>query len=101
MVILSTRRGPGQGVALELLNIRPLAQNEPRLGPSQQLVPAEGDHVHPGLHTLLDRGFAVDAEGRQIHQGAAAQILDDRQAVLLPKLHQLRQGGPLGEAHVR
>ena len=86
-------------MALELADILRLAQDNTRLGTAQQLVAAEGDDVHTGLYALLHGGLVVDTELFQIHQGAAAQVLNDRQALLPAQGNQFVQRHGLGKAH--
>ena len=75
------------------------AYNNTRLGAAQELIAGEAHHIHPGPDGVLNRRLAVDAELLQIHQAAAAQILDHRQTPAVTQLHQLRQGGSFAEAH--
>ena len=77
----------------------PFAQDDAGLWAAQQLVAAEGDHIHPCPDALLHGRLVVDAQRQQIHQRAGAQILDHRQAVFPAQRHHILQRYRLGKAH--
>ena len=89
---------PVEGVLFEYVHILLFAEDDARLRAAQKLVAGEADNVHPGTETLLHRGFALNAVFPEIHQTAAAQILDHGQTVAVAQLHQLGERRGLAEA---
>ena len=86
-------------MALQDVQILFPAQNDPGLGAAQQLVAGKGQHVHPGPYGRLDGGFIPKAQGGQVHQTAAAQVLNDRDVPGVPQLRQGGGGDAFREAH--
>jgi hypothetical protein len=68
-----------------------LADDETRLGPPEELVSTERDHVGAHRHPFGDQGFPWQAESAEVDEGPAAQILHDRDAVLTANADQFRQ----------
>ena len=69
-----------------------LARDDARLRPAEQLVAAEGNQVRAGRQAVGDQRL-VDAEGAQVDDAAAAEVLVDRDAALAPQRHQFRSSG--------
>src|SRR5258705_10678705 len=65
--------------------------NEPRLRAAEELVAGAGHDAHTGSQALAHRGLALEAERREIHERAAPEILDERDAVLPGERGQLGQ----------
>ena len=73
-------------------------RNDPGLRSAQQLVAAEHHQIDPSLQAGLNGRLAGDTEGRQIHQGAAAQIFDQQQASGMGEGGQVLQARRAGKA---
>ena len=59
-------QGPVQGVFFNVLDNISAAEDDSGLRAAEQLVAAEGDHVHAGCHRLLHCGFFFEAVGAQV-----------------------------------
>ena len=87
-----------QRILLDLLNPHLLAGDDTRLRPAEQLVAAEQHQVGTRRDAVPRHRLAVEAEALEVDEGAAADVVDHRDAVLLAQRHQLRQRRRLGEA---
>ena len=88
----------GKGIGPDGIDPGLFAQDHACLGSAQQLVAAEGEHVHAGIHGLLHGGLAACAVGREVDETAAAQVPHDRKVVLPAELRELVGLDLLGEA---
>ena len=70
----------------------------PACGPPSSLSPEKVDDVDAGRDRLARRRLVRQAPGLEIDQRAAAEILDQRQALLARQRHQLGDAGTDGEA---
>ena len=74
-------QGPLQRVLRQRRDQIGAADDEAGLRPAEQLVAAEGDEIGAGLERLGDGRLVRQAPAVEIDQRAAAEILDQRQAV--------------------
>ena len=84
-------------VAADLLHQRSATGDDARLRPAEQLIAAEGDEVDTRFEALVDQGL-VHPVGLQVDHAAAAEILVQRQTVLVCEGRQLLQCRSAGEA---
>ena len=85
-------------IARDALDQMPAADDEAGLRTAQELVAGEGDDIDARFDRLARRGLMRQAPGLEIDQRAAAEILDQRQALLAGERHQLGRRHRLGEA---
>ena len=70
----------GQRVFLDLPDPGRLADDDAALRTADELVAAETDDVGAGLDTRPDQRLGGEAVGREVDQGAAAEVVDDGDA---------------------
>ncbi|EKD40978.1 MAG: hypothetical protein ACD_74C00093G0001 [uncultured bacterium] len=68
-----------------------LPDNQAGLGPSQQFIAAEGNHIGPGLHHFTNGRLLEQTELGKIEKAAASKILHHREIVFSRKGNQIRQ----------
>ena len=83
----------------QLLDQRRPPHDDPGLWPAQQLVAREHHQVRPGRQALLRRRLGREAVARRVEQAAAADVVEQQQAVLAGDAAQLAQAGLRREAH--
>ena len=71
-------QGPGERVFSAAGDDFLLSENDPCLGTAEQFVATEGHYIDPLAEDFLDRGFAGQTEGGQIHEAATSQVFHDR-----------------------
>ena len=71
--------------------------DQPGLRAAEQFVAAEGDDVRAIEQRLAHRRFGGQAPAGQVQQAAAAEVFEQRQAMLVRQLRQLGGRHPRGE----
>ena len=87
------------GILLEPGHDGAATDDDPGLGPAEELVAGEGHQVHSGGHRLLHRGLVREAPGAQIDERPRAEILHDGDPPLPPELDELAGRHLGGEPH--
>ena len=77
---LADAQHSGQRMFLEDCDQILAADDDARLGAADQLVAAETDQVRAGGDAFRDGRFMGQSEATQVHQGAAAEVVDDQQS---------------------
>ncbi len=90
-------QGPHQRVVPGAADRLGGADQDPRLGPADQLVRAEGHQV--AARRDAGRGVGLAGDGRLGAQDAAAEVVDERQAALAREARELPDADLLGEPH--
>ena len=99
IVSLPQRNARASGFFLIFVRSRlGLPDDEARLRAADELVAAEAGDVRPGPDAGLDQRLGLEPERLEVDQGAAAQVVDDRNAALPAELDQLLDPRLLGEA---
>ena len=70
----------------------PFADDDAALGPAQQLVAAEQDHVRSAADAVLGARFVGDGVAREIPQGAGSDIVDDQAMLCASQRDELLRG---------
>ena len=78
---LSSRSARNSGIAAQARDQFGLPGEDPRLRTTEKFVAAERYQVRAGLQALRHQGL-IDAEGPQVHQTAAAEVLVNRDTAL-------------------
>ncbi len=69
----------------QLFDQRPLADDDPGLRTTEQLVPREGYQRRAGLDGFLHRRLVAESEGLCVEQRARAEVVDHRHASSTPQ----------------
>ena len=88
-----------KGVRPDGVEVGLFTEDQPCLGPAEELVAAEGEDVHAGVYGLLHRGLVADAVRCQVNETAAPQVPHHGDVVFLSKDGKLRRRDLFDKAH--